>query len=52
VFPVRYKLNFYMLGRESRSPLWSSGQSSWLQNGDVLFPVRYELNLYMLCRRK
>jgi hypothetical protein len=33
-------------------PLWSSGQSSWLHNGDVLFPVRYELNLYMLCRRK
>jgi hypothetical protein len=25
---------------------WSSGQSSWLQNGNVLFPVRYELNLY------
>jgi hypothetical protein len=24
-------------------PLWSSGQSSRLQNGDVLFPVRYEL---------
>jgi hypothetical protein len=22
---------------ESRPPLWSSGQSSWLQNGDVLF---------------
>jgi hypothetical protein len=36
---------------ESRPPLWSSGQSSWLQNGDVLFPVRYELNLFMLCRR-
>jgi hypothetical protein len=26
-----------------RPPLWSSGQGSWLQNGDVLFPVRYEL---------
>jgi hypothetical protein len=26
--------------------VWSSGQSSWLQNGDV-FPVKYELNLYM-----
>jgi hypothetical protein len=37
---------------ESRSPLWSSGQSSWLHNGDVLFPVKYELNLYTLCRRK
>jgi hypothetical protein len=25
---------------ESRPPLWSSGQSSWLQNGDVfVFPV-------------
>jgi hypothetical protein len=22
---------------ESRPPLWSSGQSSWLQNGDVLW---------------
>jgi hypothetical protein len=22
---------------ESRPPLWSSGQSSWLQNGDILF---------------
>jgi hypothetical protein len=39
----------YMLGRP---PLWSSGESSWLHNVDVLFPVRYELNLYMLCRRK
>jgi hypothetical protein len=37
---------------ESRPLLWSTGQSSWLQNGDVLFPVRHELNLYMLCRRK
>jgi hypothetical protein len=36
---------------ESRPPLWSSGQSSWLQNRDVL-PVRYKLNLYILCRRK
>jgi hypothetical protein len=38
--------------QESRPPLWSSGQSSWQQNGDVLFPVRYELNLFVLCRRK
>jgi hypothetical protein len=37
---------------ESRPPLWSSGHSSWLQNGDVLFPVRYEQNLYMLCGRE
>jgi hypothetical protein len=22
---------------ESRAPLWPSGQSSWLQNGDVLY---------------
>jgi hypothetical protein len=36
VFPVRYKLNLYMYVEESRPPLWSSGQSSWLQNGDVL----------------
>jgi hypothetical protein len=35
------------------TPLWSSGQSSWLQiRGCIAFPVRYELNLYMLCRRK
>jgi hypothetical protein len=26
---------------ESRPPLWSSGQSSWLQNGDVLCIIRY-----------
>jgi hypothetical protein len=31
VFPVRYELNLYMLCRKSRPPLWSSGQSSWLQ---------------------
>jgi hypothetical protein len=30
-----------------RTPLWSGGQSSCLQNGDVLFPVRYELNIYI-----
>jgi hypothetical protein len=30
---VRYKLNLYVI---SRPPLWSSDQSSWLQNGDVL----------------
>jgi hypothetical protein len=35
-----------------RRSLWSSGQSSWLHNGDILFPARYELNLYMLYRRK
>jgi hypothetical protein len=39
VFPVRYELNLfisYEYVEESRPPLWSSGQSSWLQNGDVL----------------
>jgi hypothetical protein len=30
------------------SLLWSMGQRSWLQNGDVLFPVRYELNSYVM----
>jgi hypothetical protein len=53
VFPVRYELNFICYVEENRPPLWSSGQSSWLQNGDnIVLPVRYELNLYMLCRRK
>jgi hypothetical protein len=37
VFPVRYGLNLYVCYvEESEPPLWSSGQSSWLQNGDVL----------------
>jgi hypothetical protein len=37
VFPVRYELNLYICyGEESRPPLWYSGQSSWLQNGDVM----------------
>jgi hypothetical protein len=31
VFPVRYELNLYMLCRRKWLPLWSSGQSSWLQ---------------------
>jgi hypothetical protein len=30
VFPVRYELNSCYV-EESRPPLWSSGQSSWLQ---------------------
>jgi hypothetical protein len=34
VFTVRYELNVYV--EESRPPLWSSGESSWLQIGDVL----------------
>jgi hypothetical protein len=28
---VRYELNFYIYVEESRPPLWSSGQSFWLQ---------------------
>jgi hypothetical protein len=36
VFPVKYELNLCYV-QESSPPLWSSGQSSWLQNGDVLF---------------
>jgi hypothetical protein len=35
VIPVWYELNLSYV-EESRPPLWSSGQSSWLQNGDVL----------------
>jgi hypothetical protein len=31
VFPVKYELNLYMFCKERRTPLWSSGQSSWLQ---------------------
>jgi hypothetical protein len=45
----RYLLFLSCHTEESRSPLWSSGQSSWLHNGAVLFPVRYELILNMLC---
>jgi hypothetical protein len=33
-------------------PLWSSGQNSWLQNGDVLFPVRYELKFKYVMQKK
>jgi hypothetical protein len=33
-------------------PLWSSGQSSWLQNGDYCVPCEVQTDLYMLCRRK
>jgi hypothetical protein len=44
VIPVRYKLNLYSYVEESRPPLRSSGQSSWLHNGDVLcsYEVRTE----------
>jgi hypothetical protein len=30
------RAEFICYVEESRQPLWSSGQSSWLQNGDVL----------------
>jgi hypothetical protein len=46
------RTEFICYVEESRPPLWSSGQSSWPHNGDILFSVRYELNLYMLCKRK
>jgi hypothetical protein len=32
VFPVSYELNIYICYvEESRPPMWSSGQSSWLR---------------------
>jgi hypothetical protein len=31
-----FKINSDMHNINTRPPLWSSGQSSWLQNGDVL----------------
>jgi hypothetical protein len=47
VFPVRYELNLYMLCRRKyRPPLWSSGQNSCLQNGDILFLLRYGMKTY------
>jgi hypothetical protein len=36
VFPVKYELNLYTsYVEDSRLRLWSSGQSSCLQNGDI-----------------
>jgi hypothetical protein len=35
VLPVRYELNLCYV-EKSGPPPWSSGQSSWLHNGDVL----------------
>jgi hypothetical protein len=35
-----------------RPPLWSSGQSSWLQNGYVLCFLWDTNWIYMLCRKK
>jgi hypothetical protein len=31
VFPVRYELNLICYVEESRPPLWSSAESSWLR---------------------
>jgi hypothetical protein len=43
------RTEFICYVEERRPLLWSSGQSSWQQNGDVIvFPVRYELNLYVM----
>jgi hypothetical protein len=36
----------------TRPPLWSSGQSSWLHNGDVLWFLWGTNWIDMLCRRK
>jgi hypothetical protein len=33
---VRTECTYICYVEESRPPLWSSGQSSWLLNGDVL----------------
>jgi hypothetical protein len=42
VFPVRYELNLYICYvEESRPPLWSSGQSSWLQIRGLGFDSRH-----------
>jgi hypothetical protein len=42
VFAVRYEMNLRYICyiEESIPPLWSSGQSSWLQNKDVLCFLR------------
>jgi hypothetical protein len=37
VYHLSYEIKLYCYVEESRPPLWSSGQSSWLQNGDVLY---------------
>jgi hypothetical protein len=36
MYCVSYEVRTECYVEESRPPLWSSGQSSWLQNGDVL----------------
>jgi hypothetical protein len=35
-----------------RQPLWSSGRSSWLQNGDVLFPVEVRTGFIYVMHKK
>jgi hypothetical protein len=46
---VRYELNLYIYYvEESRPPLWSSDQSSWLHNGDVLC-FRWGTNWIYVC---
>jgi hypothetical protein len=40
VLLVRYELNLYMLSRRSRLPLWSTGQSFWLQIQGPRFDFR------------
>jgi hypothetical protein len=37
---VRTEFIYICYSEESRPPLWSSGQSSWLQNGDALYFLR------------
>jgi hypothetical protein len=34
---------------ESRPPLWPSGQSSWLHNGDVFIVVSFEVRTEFIC---
>jgi hypothetical protein len=39
VFPVKYEVMLYSICyvEESRPPLWSSGQNSWLHNGNIFW---------------
>jgi hypothetical protein len=51
VFPVRYELNLCYV-EESRPTLWSSGQSSWLQDVDILCFLSGTNCFYILRKRK
>jgi hypothetical protein len=51
VIPMRYELNL-CYEEESRLPPWSGGQSSCLQNVDVLCFLLGTNLIYMLCREK